>query len=115
MTDILKTLGIRIREHRKKRGLTQDEVADRAGVSQGYIGSVERGEQNLTVESLEKILRAIGMEFDELFCHIDDDHVIDTSTYILNNITSKLQSRSVNDLKFVLQFVDNLISWKDDI
>ncbi|WAH43255.1 helix-turn-helix domain-containing protein [Alicyclobacillus fastidiosus] len=113
MDDVLKTIGMRLRAHRKGRGLTQDEVAELAGMTQSYIGSVERGEQNLTVVSLDKILHAINMKYDELFKSMDVNEA-NTSQYILNEITAKLRYRSLSEQRFVLQFVDNLITWKDE-
>lgn len=48
----LTTLGDRIREQRKKLGLTQEELAHKAEIDRSYIGGVERGERNLTLKVL---------------------------------------------------------------
>lgn len=47
-TNVLEVLGDRIREKRKARGWTQEDLADNAGIDRSYIGGVERGERNLT-------------------------------------------------------------------
>ena len=58
--EITKELGIKIREERIKIGISQEELAYRSGLHRTYIGAVERGERNITLQSLKKI--AIGLE-----------------------------------------------------
>lgn len=60
-------VGARIRQLRKAAGLTQERLARKAGMDYKYLGSVERGERNVTLESLERIVRALGVEPYELF------------------------------------------------
>ena len=48
-------LGKRIKELRKKSSLSQDQVAEQAGISGKYLGEVERGEVNVSVVILSKI------------------------------------------------------------
>ena len=56
---VLEKLGNRIREQRKARGWTQEELADNAGIDRSYIGGVERGERNLTFKVLCQICKAL--------------------------------------------------------
>lgn len=58
----LKLLGLRIRELRKAKGLSQEDLADRCGLHRTYIGGVERGERNLGVLNLIGIARALEVE-----------------------------------------------------
>lgn len=64
MSTITKTLGQRIRAYRLQVGLTQEALAEKADVHPIYIGQVERGEKNLTIVTLEKILAALNVPFD---------------------------------------------------
>lgn len=48
----LHALGQRIRDERTRLGLSQEELAHRAGLHRTYVGSVERGERNISVGSL---------------------------------------------------------------
>ena len=57
--DILKTLGARIRELRKSLDLTQEELAAVAGLDRSYVGGIERGERNVTIEMLSKVCVAL--------------------------------------------------------
>ena len=51
MSDIAKIVGKRLRSYRTAQGLSQEKLAERAGLHPTYIGLVERGEKNLTIES----------------------------------------------------------------
>ena len=57
----LKTLGQTIRWKRENLGLTQNEVAERAGLDRNYIGMVERGERNPSYLSLIKIAKGLNL------------------------------------------------------
>jgi len=55
----LEKFGERVREERHKLGLSQEELASRAGVHRTYIGMIERAEKNITLENIEKIAKAL--------------------------------------------------------
>lgn len=63
----LKYLGKRVRDMRSKRSMSQEELAELAGVHRTYIGMIERGEKNVTVLSASKIAFALGVTISELF------------------------------------------------
>jgi len=67
MSDITKIVGRRIRHYRTARGLSQEKLAELAGCHPTYIGQVERGEKNATLESIEKIATALEIPLSELF------------------------------------------------
>jgi|SRR5947209_6239615 len=59
---ILKLFGQRVREERQKLGLSQEKLAEKAGVHRTYIGMVERAEKNITLTNIEKIAKALDGE-----------------------------------------------------
>jgi len=61
-TDIKAALGARVRELRRSAGLTLEELAFRADMHPSYIGDMERGQRNVTLENLAKI--AAGLHAD---------------------------------------------------
>ncbi len=69
---VLKQLGTRIREKRKRMGLTQETLANLADIDRSYIGGVERGERNITFSLLCKICTALNCDVAELTTHIPD-------------------------------------------
>ena len=73
MSDIASALGQRIRNYRTDKGLSQEKLAEIAGCHPTYIGQIERGEKNATVESVEKIASALGVSLSELFEKLGGD------------------------------------------
>lgn len=65
--DILKTVGERIRLIRKGQGLSQEELAEKCGLSSNYIGFVERGQKQITLVALKSIADALGVDIGALF------------------------------------------------
>ena len=52
-----------IRHFRKETQLSQEELAEKAGLDRTYISGVERGVRNITLESLEQIIFALGVDY----------------------------------------------------
>ena len=67
MSEIAKSVGQRIRNYRTQRGLSQEKLAELSGCHPTYIGQVERGEKNATLESIEKIASALNVSLSKLF------------------------------------------------
>ena len=67
MSDIAKVLGQRIRNYRTAKGLSQEKLAELSGCHHTYIGQLERGEKNATIESVEKIATALHISLSTLF------------------------------------------------
>lgn len=67
MSEIAKVIGQRIRNYRTKQGLSQERLAELSGCHPTYIGQLERGEKNATIESIEKIATALNVPLSKLF------------------------------------------------
>ena len=52
VTDVRKHFGLRLRRLRRERGLSQELLAHRAGLDRSYVGSIERGERNVSLENI---------------------------------------------------------------
>jgi transcriptional regulator with XRE-family HTH domain len=57
----LKRFGERVRSERMRLGLSQEDLADAAGIHRTYIGGVERGERNVGLINLTRIANALGL------------------------------------------------------
>ena len=60
MDSLVKLVGINIKEIRKSKKLTQEELAENCGLQTSYLAGVERGDRNITLQTLQKIL--LGLE-----------------------------------------------------
>ena len=56
-----------VRKYRTEKDLSQEELADKAGVHRTYIGSVERGERNITINVMEKLSNALERPITDFF------------------------------------------------
>ena len=68
---VLLAFGKAVRQARKSQGLSQEDFADRCGIDRSYMGCVERGERNLALVNVDKIVRALGMAPSEFFKALD--------------------------------------------
>ena len=64
---ILEAFGNRVKEERLKLGISQEELAERAGLHRTYIGMIERAEKNITLLNIEKIAKALNLSVKEFF------------------------------------------------
>jgi transcriptional regulator with XRE-family HTH domain len=63
---ILIAFGEKVRELRKAKGLSQEELSFRADLHRTYIGMIERAEKNITLINIEKIARALDVQPEDL-------------------------------------------------
>lgn len=68
---ILRVLGQRIRELRSGKGYSQEAFADLCGVHRTFMGTVERGESNLSFTNLAKISTALGITLSQLLSGLE--------------------------------------------
>ena len=66
MDSVLVRFGNRVRELRKKKGLSQEGLALESGLDRSYVGGVERGERNISLVNIEKLARALRVHPSEL-------------------------------------------------
>ncbi len=67
MNDLVRTIGQRLRNYRIAQNLSQEKLAEMAGCHPTYIGQVERGEKNATLESINMIASALCVPLSQLF------------------------------------------------
>ncbi len=64
--EILIKFGNRVREIRKEKNLSQEELSFKADLHRTYIGMIERAEKNITLINIDKIAKALDVEINEL-------------------------------------------------
>ena len=65
--DILTQFGRNIRRRRMELGISQEKLAELAGLHRTYIGMIERAEKNITLTNIAKLARALALPINQLF------------------------------------------------
>jgi transcriptional regulator with XRE-family HTH domain len=68
---LLRALGQRIRELRTEQGYSQEGFADKCGMHRTFMGTVERGESNLSFQNIAKVATTLGVPLSELFSGLE--------------------------------------------
>jgi transcriptional regulator with XRE-family HTH domain len=89
-----------LKQIRQLRGLSQEELADMAGLHRTYVGSVERSERNVSIDNMERLAKALEVDITELLREIpDSDKAILDSLFPSLQQYQELASRhGINDI-----------------
>lgn len=79
MSELSCEIGKRIRNYRTQQKLSQEELAEKCSLHPTYIGQVERGEKNATLESICKIAAGLNVSLSVLFENIDGTAIAERS------------------------------------
>ena len=74
------TFGLRLRELRRARGLSQESLAELAALDRTYVSSCERGHRNISLENIYRLAAALGVEPAELLKQPGENPAGDTPT-----------------------------------
>ncbi|CAM4488007.1 MAG: helix-turn-helix transcriptional regulator [Paenibacillus macerans] len=114
--DFKQMVGEQIRKIRKLRGMTQERLAEQSGLSFSYISDVERGTRNISLESLGKIINALGVRPAQLFEDIDEITENSGNDEIRNKIEdliTLLSERQIEEVDFVLTLAREFLNTID--
>ena len=105
MSDIVKILGQRIKKYRISKGLSQEKLSELAGCHPTYIGQIERGEKNVSVESIEKLSRALNIPLSKLFEKLgaEDDATRSIPLECYELLLAKSQSEQEQILRILIE------------
>lgn len=102
---INKRIGQLIRMHRKQVGLTQEQLAEKVNTSFSYIGALERGERNVTIQTLDRIATALGTNF---FMLLQPAILDDESSEPLTAIQILLHGQEAKEQRRVLHMLQEM-------
>ncbi|MDR9506928.1 helix-turn-helix transcriptional regulator [Brevibacillus agri] len=91
MADILELVGKRIRDIRKTKNLSQEQLGEKSGFHFTYIGGLERGERNISLVNLAKIAKALEVNIHDFFNF--EQELSEEKQAIINEIVLLLSSR----------------------
>jgi transcriptional regulator with XRE-family HTH domain len=101
--DIQAVVGQRIRKLRRARGFTQQELGEYAGLNYKFLGEIERGIQNPTIQTLYKIANALGTELYEVVRVEEDSKDRQAIESSIVNIMHDLSDEELRQLLTVLK------------
>ena len=64
--NVRQIFGQNLRRKRETLGISQEDLAEKAGLHRTYIGSVERGERNVSIDNMERLAVAVGSTIEQL-------------------------------------------------
>jgi len=96
---VLQNLGSRIREERQRAGMTQEKLAEAAGCNESYIGQIERGYKNPSLEIIVNIANALNVTVDYLLA---ESVKVDQIDGLTDEIVALLKERDPDDVRFIL-------------
>ena len=108
MSQLAMLIGQRIRNYRIQKELSQEELAEKCGLHSTYIGQVERGEKNATIESISRIAGGLSLPLSTLFENLEE-YQSDCQNYpsmaydLVQSVPKPIQEKIVTILKTIVE------------
>ena len=103
-------VGSRIRYFRHLRKLSQEQLALQAGINPAFLGHLERGLKSPTITTLEKLIRALDISFEELFSNEmptpdqDRENAMKRLELLVRDLPAGQLNKLVDIIQAILQF-----------
>ena len=104
MSDIKAQLGARIKELRKSKNITQEELVELIGSDTNNLSRIENGKKFMSAEKLSKIADALNVDIKELF---DFGHIL-SDDELKTEIISDIDTLSTKQLKYIYKSIKNI-------
>ena len=103
--DTKQMLGARIKNIRNKKGLTQEQLSEKMEINPKYLSSIERGNENPTLNTLIKLSESLEVDSGEIFSHIQIEDPEERKFMI----TSLLDQADDEQLKLIFKILSAII------
>lgn len=115
MSYFLKLVGEKIRKVRKEKKLTQEQLAELTEIQYTYIGGIERGERNISLQTLEKLAEGLAVAPYELLkfeniSPLENNYGKETLIELNRNI---LLTRNEDEIKLLLKINEEILNYLD--
>lgn len=116
MSDLKKLVGKRIRSLRKAKGWSQAVLAERAQLVDSYLAGVERGERNISLETLEKIVKALEAEPIDAFRfgELGLGKELEDKRVSIRLLSSFLEERGLGEIELIRKMAMDIMITIDD-
>ena len=109
MKDYLKRVGENIRTARKNKDLTIETLSELAGISESFLGTVERGESSISLETLISLCEALGVSSDSII--MDGKEIFPSPSDKRDTLLTMLKNASDSELDFLISYVKLYRGW----
>ncbi|KAB0443981.1 helix-turn-helix domain-containing protein [Lysinibacillus fusiformis] len=116
MESLVKLVGSNIKEIRKLKKLTQEELAEKCGLQTSYLAGVERGDRNITIQTLEKIIEGLEEVPSNIFKFdtINFDNKYFEKKELIMILQNLLEDRSEAQVRLVLSIANEIFNTYED-
>ena len=104
MENLYILIGKRIKEVRIKLDLTQEELADKAELHPSYIGQVERGSKKVSIQTLDKITRALNIPLKSIY-DFSENPCMTEKDLLVAELFGILKNKNIKDRKFLIDIM----------
>jgi transcriptional regulator with XRE-family HTH domain len=101
---IFKQLGSKIKVRRLELRMTQENLAEKVGISTNFMGQIERGDRKLSIETLVSISNNLNLSIDYLL----SDSIVVKNENFANEISEIISGMDYTKKLFILDFIKNL-------
>lgn len=100
-------LGSRIKEYRREAGMSQETLAEKAGISPNTVSRIEGGLMAMSVETFQKIVQVLGLDANELLCHAG---LPESGDRHIRDVFSRVSHMGLKEQEIVAQTVEGLVN-----
>lgn len=97
-------LGLRLKEYRENRKLTQDKLAEMVGIDPKHLSRIENGRNYPSLETLEKILDSLDVSYEEIF----NFKLLVSKDELIKKINNRLEVLEESKLKLIYNIVNEI-------
>ncbi len=110
---LLREFGGRVRALRRAEGLSQQGLAERAGVNWKYVGAIERGERNPSLDVIARLARGLGTTLDQLF-YFGADRAVPADRVAERRLRYGISRAQGSDKILLEEVVSRLLAWIEE-
>ena len=112
MDNLVKLVGLNIKAIRKSKNLTQDELAEKCGLQTTFLTGVERGDRNITIQTLEKIIVGLDEEPKNIFnfnnLNVEEENF--QKKELVTLLMNLLEDKKDNEVRLILKIANEIFT-----
>lgn len=115
MKELSRKLGDRIRQLRKSQRLSQEVLAEKVNINPKYFGQIERGEVNASLNTLNKIAKALSIHLYELFSFSSTEESVTKKELLISNIIGLVKEKDERTIDIIGIIIKDILNWRQEI